>query len=69
MAANSVVTRNWISDRIFRFDPPVQDQAIQAFDNGAGKDVYIAQQVGQDTRLSRCTRTATGTAPSGTASC
>ncbi|MFC5131298.1 hypothetical protein [Paeniglutamicibacter kerguelensis] len=61
LAANSVVTRKLNSDRIFRFDPPVQDQAIQAFDNGAGKDVYIAQQVGQDTRLSRCTRTATGT--------
>ena len=61
LAANSVVTRKLNSDRIFRFDPPVQDQAIQAFDNGAGKDVYIAQQVGKDTRLSRCTRTATGT--------
>ncbi len=61
MAANSVATRSLNPDRIFRFDPPAQDQAIQAFDFGAGKDVYIAQQVGEDTRLSRCTRTSTGT--------
>lgn len=61
LAADSVAKRALKPERIFRFDPPVQDQAIQAFDHGAGKDVYIAQQVGQDTRLSRCTRTAAGT--------
>ncbi|MFF5794160.1 hypothetical protein ACFY5D_19120 [Paeniglutamicibacter sp. NPDC012692] len=61
LASSSVVKRSLNPERIFRIDPPAQDQAIQAFDHGAGKDVYMAQAVGQDTRLSRCTRTATGT--------
>ncbi|MFJ6417033.1 hypothetical protein [Paeniglutamicibacter sp. NPDC091659] len=59
-ASAAVVKRSLTPQRVFQFAPPVQDQIIQTFDNGAGADVYFAQQVGSDTRLSRCSRTATG---------
>ncbi|GAA1499234.1 hypothetical protein [Paeniglutamicibacter kerguelensis] len=60
-AKTAVAKRALVPARVFQFDPPVQDQEIQAFDNGAGTDVYFTQHVGTGTRLSRCSRTATGT--------
>lgn len=60
-AASAATVKNITPDRIFQFDHPVSDNAIQAFDNGAGTDVFFTQRINKDTRLSRCSRTAAGT--------